>query len=245
MKTRSRFALEAPPAADGIARVTGAEAHHMRDVMRIAPGETITLLDANGLEYSASLERYSRAGAELRVIATRQAPPRARVILAQAIIKGPRMDFVIEKAAELGATELWPIICARGLVRAPGAERHARWNRLALAASKQCMLAPPMRVREAIDFRGLIGDAPHQTLSESCRLICVAGAEPIGAILERAKPGAMLIAIGPEGDFDSNELAAASAAGFVAVGLGPARLRSETAALAALAIAGQFLARGV
>ncbi|MGB6554053.1 MAG: RsmE family RNA methyltransferase [Candidatus Binataceae bacterium] len=241
MKTPPRFAIAASPTADGGARVTGAEAHHMRDVMRIAPGETITLIDANGLEYSASLERYSRAGAELRVLATRQAAPRARLILAQAIIQGPRMDFIVEKAAELGATELWPVICARGLVRTPGSERHARWNRLAIAASKQSMLAPPMRVREAIDFRGLIRDAPRETLN----LICSAGAEPIGAILERATAHAMLIAIGPEGDFDLNELAAASEAGFAPVGLGPARLRSETAALAALAIAGQFLARGV
>ncbi|HUY38962.1 MAG TPA: RsmE family RNA methyltransferase [Candidatus Binataceae bacterium] len=241
MKTTPRFAIEAPPGADGSVRVAETEAHHMRDVMRIRPGETITLIDPNGSEYSASLERYSRTGAELRVLATRQVQPRARLILAQAIIKGPRMDFVVEKAAELGATELWPVICARGLVRAPGAERLSRWNRLALAASKQSMLAPPMRVREAIDFRRLIRDAPRETL----RLICSAGAEAIGAILERAKPGAVLIAIGPEGDFDSNELAQASEAGFLAAGLGPARLRSETAALAALAIAGQFHAREV
>ena len=241
MKTPPRFAVEAPPAADGNVRVTGSEAHHLRDVMRIAPGETITLIDSNGLEYCAILERYSRTGAELRVLATRQVRPRARLILAQAIIKGPRMDFIVEKAAELGATELWPLICAHGLVRTPGAERLARWNRLALAASKQSMLAPPMRVGEAIDFRGLIRDAPRETL----RVICSAGAEAIGAIVDRAKPDAMLIAIGPEGDFDSNELAQASEAGFIAAGLGPARLRSETAALAALAIAGQFLAREV
>ncbi|MHB8382332.1 MAG: RsmE family RNA methyltransferase [Candidatus Binataceae bacterium] len=241
MKTPPRFAIEHAPDANSIVRVTGAEAHHMRDVMRIAAGETITLVDANGMEYSASLERYARDGAELRVITTRQPQPRARLILAQAIIKGPRMDFIVEKAAELGATEMWPVICARGLVRAPGAERHARWKRLALSASKQCMLAPPMRVREAIDFPALIRGAPRETL----RLICSAGAEPIGAIVARSAPRAMLIAIGPEGDFDPRELALASEAGFLAAGLGPSRLRSETAALAALAIAGQFLASEV
>ncbi len=241
MKTPPRFAIEAPPAADGTIRVTGNEAHHMRDVMRVTPGETITLIDAEGLEYSARLERYSRSSAELRVLATRRASSRARLILAQAIIKGPRMDFIVEKAAELGATELWPIICARGQVREPGAERHARWNRLAIAASKQSILAPPMRVREAIDFRGLIRDAPRETLKLSCSV----SAEPIGAILEHATPNAVLIAVGPEGDFDSTELASASEAGFVPAGLGPARLRSETAALVALAIAGQFLTRGV
>jgi 16S rRNA (uracil1498-N3)-methyltransferase len=241
MKTPPRFAIDATPAADGTIHVTGPEAHHIRDVMRITPGETITLIGATGLEYSASLERYLGDGAELRVLATRQSRQRPRLILAQAIIKGPRMDFIVEKAAELGATELWPVVCARGLVRTPGAERHARWNRLAVAACKQSMLAPPMRVREVIDFRGLIRDAPRETLE----LIGSAGAEAISAIIERTMPRAMLIAIGPEGDFDAKELAEASEAGFVAAGLGPARLRSETAALAALAIAGQFVARGV
>lgn len=241
MKTPPRFAIEHAPDADGIARVTGAEAHHLRDVMRIAPGETVTLVDMNGLEHSAKLERYARDGAEFRITATRHPPARARLILAQAIIKGPRMDFIVEKAAELGATELWPVICARGLVRTPGAERQARWNRLALSASKQCMLAPAMSVREAIDFPILIRDAPRETLA----LICCAGAEPIGAAAARIAPHAMLIAIGPEGGFDPRELALASEAGFVAAGLGPSRLRSETAALAALAIAGQFLAREV
>ncbi len=241
MKPPPRFAIEAAPGADGIVRLPGTEAHHMRDVMRIAPGDTVMLIDATGLEYTASLERYTRGAAELRVIATRAAEPRAALILAQAIIKGPRMDFLVEKAAELGATELWPIVCARGLVRAPGAERHARWNRLAIAAAKQSLAIPPMRVREAADFTALIRAAPRDTLA----MVCSAGAEPIGAILERAAPSAILIAIGPEGDFDPGELAQASEAGFVAAGLGSARLRSETAALAALAIAAQYLARGI
>ncbi|MGH7778711.1 MAG: RsmE family RNA methyltransferase [Candidatus Binataceae bacterium] len=241
MKTLPRFAIETAPGPGGLIRMTGTEAHHMRDVMRIAPGATVSLIDANGIECTASLERYDRTAAELRVIATRTAKARPPLILAQAIIKGPRMDFIVEKAAELGATELWPIVCARGLVRAPGIERHTRWDRLAIAASKQSMALPPMRVREAIDFHGLIREAPRDTL----RLLCSAGADAIGAILGRTAPRAMLIAIGPEGDFDPREFAEASEAGFVAAGLGPARLRSETAALAALAIAGQFLAREV
>jgi 16S rRNA (uracil1498-N3)-methyltransferase len=241
MKTAPRFALDTAPDAGGVIRVSGSEAHHMRGVMRVAPGDTVILLDANGTEYTASLVRYERAAAELRIIATRAAAPRAPLILAQAIIKGPRMDFIVEKAAELGATELWPIACARGLVRTPGAERHARWTRLALAAAKQSMALPPMRVREVCDFAALIRAAPRDTL----RILCAAGVDPIGAIVERAAPRAILIAIGPEGDFDPDERAAAFAAGFAAAGLGPSRLRSETAALAAIAIAAQYLARAV
>ena len=73
-----------------------------------------------------------------------------RIILAAAIVKGPRMDFVVEKAAELGASELWPLVCARGLVRAPGTERLARWRRLALSAAKQSQSPAAMEVRPPI-----------------------------------------------------------------------------------------------
>ncbi|HUY28388.1 MAG TPA: RsmE family RNA methyltransferase [Candidatus Binataceae bacterium] len=245
MKTPPRFAIDSQPGADATARVTGPEAHHMRDVMRIAPGETVTLIDANGSEYAAQLVRYDRAAAELRVLAMRPAPPRARLIVAQAIIKGPRMAFVVEKAAELGATELWPLTCARGLVRTSAPARHTRWNRLALAAAKQSLLAPPMQVREELTFGELIRDATRGALADALRLVCSAGAEAMAALLERERPRAILIAIGPEGDFTPDEIAAALSAGFIAAGLGPARLRSETAAIAALAIASQWLARAV
>ena len=245
MKTPPRFALDAAPGPDGIARITGAEAHHMRDVARIAPSDTVTLIDASGAEYSARLERYGHAVAELRILALHAAKSRPELIIAPAIIKGPRMDFLTEKAAELGATSLWPVVCARGLVRAPGAERIARWNRLAIAAAKQSMAVPPMRVHEAIDFAGLVSAARRDPTFGGIRLICTPGAEPAGAILERERPRAILIACGPEGDFDADERALASQAGFIAAGLGPNRLRSETAVIAAIAIAAQWLASGV
>ncbi|HVA82005.1 MAG TPA: RsmE family RNA methyltransferase, partial [Candidatus Binataceae bacterium] len=91
----------------------------------------------------------------------------------------------------------------------------------------------------------LIGDATRGALADALLVFCSAGAEPMAALLERERPRAILIAIGPEGDFTPDEIAAALSAGFIAAGLGPARLRSETAAIAALAIASQWLARAV
>ncbi|HEV2171048.1 MAG TPA: RsmE family RNA methyltransferase, partial [Candidatus Binatus sp.] len=138
-----------------------------------------------------------------------------------------------EKAAELGASQLWPLICARGLVRSPGEERLSRWRRLALAAAKQSHSAAPMEVRAPIAFDDLIRGVPSGTLA----LICAQGGEPLHEVIRRANRAAILIAVGPEGDFDDDERAKAAGAGFVAAGLGCNRLRSETAALAAVSIA--------
>jgi len=146
------------------------------------------------------------------------------------------MDLIVEKAAELGATELWPLLCARSVAKAPGDERVARWRRLALAASKQSLAIPPLHVLDAISFDRLIQIAPRDTLA----LMCFASADAIGSVLSVRKPSGLLIAIGPEGDFDDHEISAAKAAGFVGASLGPNRLRSETAALVALALAGEW-----
>jgi 16S rRNA (uracil1498-N3)-methyltransferase len=133
----------------------------------------------------------------------------------------------------LGASELWPLVCARGLVRSPGAERIARWRRLALSAAKQSQSVSTMEVRSPVGVDELIRDVPPGTLA----IICAQGGEPLGEVIRRTHPRAILIAVGPEGDFDDDERAKARTAGFVAVGLGPNRLRSETAALAAVSIA--------
>ena len=228
-----RFGIEAPPDAEGIAIVQGAELHHMRDVMRVRVGDGVALLDRDGSEHIGTIERYDRDRALIKVSSSSAARSDSRLILAAAIIKGPRMDLVVEKAAELGATELWPVVCAHGLVKSPGSERLLRWRRLAIAAAKQSLSPRPMEVRATTSFADLIRSVPKDTLA----LICRMGGEPLGEVIRRLAPRAILIACGPEGDFDREERAAAQAAGFVAAGLGPNRLRSETAAIAALSIA--------
>ncbi|MDO8432710.1 MAG: RsmE family RNA methyltransferase [Candidatus Binatus sp.] len=227
-----RFSILSPPDARDVAIVEGAELHHMRDVMRLHAGDEVALLDRDGREHLGVIDRYDRSQAFVRITASRS-PLATRLILAAAIIKGPRMDLVVEKAAELGASELWPTVCAHGLVKSPGVERLARWRRLALAAAKQSLTPRPMEVRTPIAFADLIRSVPADTLA----IICERGCEPLGEVIRRLAPRAILIATGPEGDFDPGERAAAHAAGFVAAGLGSNRLRSETAAIAALSIA--------
>jgi 16S rRNA (uracil1498-N3)-methyltransferase len=204
--------------------------------MRLRPGDAVTLIDESGTTWSGTIHAYDRDSASVRVAKIGNAHPRPALILAPAIVKGPRMDFLIEKAAELGATELWPIVCARNVGKPPGREKTQRWSRLATAASKQSLALPPMRVSEPRPFTTLIQAVPRDTLP----LICSAGTEPMAEVIRKMRPQAMLIASGPEGDFDMAEMDSALEAGFAPVGLGPNRLRSETAAIAALAIAAQW-----
>ena len=240
MPPTRRFSIAHAPDASRIAQVEGAELHHMRAVLRLAVGAPVSLLDPAGVEHQGAIERYERERAIIRIESSSPAAAGPRIILAAAIVKGPRMDFLVEKAAELGATELWPLICARGLVRSPGPERLARWRRLALAAAKQSQSAAAMEVRSSIGVDEMIRSVPPDTLA----VICAQGAAPLVSAIRRAHPRAILIAVGPEGDFDEAERAHAANAGLVAAGLGPNRLRSETAALGAISIAAGLLHDG-
>jgi 16S rRNA (uracil1498-N3)-methyltransferase len=234
-----RFSIAHPPDASHIAYVEGAELHHMRAVLRLTVDARVSLLDPADVEHRGVIDRYERDRAVIRVESSLSmpSPARPRIILAAAIIKGPRMDFLVEKAAELGASELWPLVCARGLVRSPGAERLARWNRLALSAAKQSQSAAAMEIRTPVALDDLIRSVPPGALA----VICAQEGEPLVNVIRRAHPSAILIAVGPEGDFDDDERAKAAGAGFVAAGLGPNRLRSETAALGAVSIAAGLL----
>jgi 16S rRNA (uracil1498-N3)-methyltransferase len=232
-----RFSIARAPDSSGVAHVEGAELHHMRTVLRLAVDARVSLLDPHGIEHRGVIERYERDRAVMRIESSSPPSASGRIILAAAIVKGPRMDFIVEKAAELGASELWPLVCARGLVRSPGAERIARWRRLALSAAKQSQSVSTMEVRSPVGIDELIRGVPPGTLA----IICAQGGTPLNEVIRRAHPRAILIAVGPEGDFDDDERAKVRTAGFVAVGLGPNRLRSETAALAAVSIAAGLL----
>jgi len=207
----------------------------MRDVMRLAPGTEIALFDERGAEYAGTIRRYEARHAVVEIAAATGAHAESTggLILAAAVIKGPRMDFLVEKAAELGAAELWPVLCARGVVRDVGGERLARWRRLATAAAKQS-LAP--RATEIAAPLGL-GDLIRRPDEGRLCVILSQGAPALGALLRAARNRSILLLSGPEGGFTDDELTALRAARFVAAGLGGRRLRSETAALAALGIA--------
>ncbi len=235
MKHPPRFAISDDPVAYGTLRVTGAELHHMRDVMRLGTGAEIMLCSQEGTEYAGRIAGFEPNAAIITVAGARRNNDRKprRLILAGALIKAARMDLLIEKAAELDATEFWPLVCARSIIREPGPARRERWHRISIAAAKQSLRPRPMEIRPPVQVAAMVRAVPIEALA----VTCLAGAEPLGALIRRTAPPAVVLACGPEGDFTADELAAMRAARFVPAGLGGNRLRSETAALAALSIA--------
>jgi RsmE family RNA methyltransferase len=127
------------------------------------------------------------------------------------------------------------------------AERIGRWRRLAIAAAKQSLAPAALELHEPVQFTDLIESLAKDTLAGGApdaaplKVICTMGAEPIASVVRRRKPRGIIVACGPEGDFIESELKAAKDAGFVAAGLGNNRLRSETAAIAAVSVAAALL----
>jgi len=237
MNRPPRFAVTRTAVHDGVATVGGAELHHMRDVMRLRTGAAVTMLDEAGVEYHGRIRKFEPEQALIEIQDRVEQRRAFSLILATAIIRGPRMDLLVEKAAELGAAELWPVICARNRIHNPGSERLARWRRLAIAAAKQSLTPQPMEVVEPRSFADVIASqAPGRV-----RIICRPSAPSLARIVREAGARDLLILIGPEGDFDSEEAVSAERAGFRPASLGPNRLRSETAAIAALSIAAAAL----
>jgi 16S rRNA (uracil1498-N3)-methyltransferase len=234
MSEPRRFVLDESSVTDTVATLTGGELHHLRDVLRLQTGDEVTILDPRGREHRARLREISRYRATADIIQTSMAPPRTATILAAAVIKGPRMDFIVEKAVELGAAELWPILTARTQVRALTEERIARWRRLAAAAAKQSKAPAVMIIGQAIT----LGRLTESTQADTLRLICDVEGAPMHLVIRTARPSRLILLCGPEGGFDPEEIEAARRAGYIGVTLGPNRMRAETAAIAALSIAG-------
>lgn len=215
------------------------EAHHAFDVLRMQPGDRATVFDGEGAEAEVELLKRGKTGAELRRISVGKTPRLAcRITLAQAVPKGKNMDLIIEKATELGAAGIVPLLSERTVVRGSEEDhirKRAKWQRVAIEACKQCgqnflpQVAEPCTPRdffargERFDLM-LIGSLQND-------------ARPFKEVLGVAKrPASVLILIGPEGDFTPAELSLAKSHGCRPVTLGPIILRTETAAIYCLSV---------
>ena len=124
------------------ARLTGPEAHHARSVLRLDPRDRVVLFDGRGREATAEISSLNSSAVQLRVLQEAITPPlRARITLAQAVPKGKNMDLIVQKAVEIGAAEIFPLLSARTVVqldRESAAQKTAKWQTVALEAAKQC-----------------------------------------------------------------------------------------------------------
>ncbi|MDR2240509.1 MAG: 16S rRNA (uracil(1498)-N(3))-methyltransferase [Zoogloeaceae bacterium] len=234
----SRFFCPPPLPPDGFAELPPAAAHHALRVLRLGVGDDVTLFDGSGGEYPG---RIIEAGPGVRVRlgvkneTERESP--LEFTLAQALPSGDKMDFVVQKAVELGVARIQPLAAARSVMRLSG-ERAARrvehWRQVAVSACEQCGRNRLPQIAPVRDLRQWLGSLPPD--DGACRLQL----SPHGGQRLRDVAGArrFLLLIGPEGGFAPEEAEAARRAGFAELSLGPRILRAETAGLAALAALG-------
>jgi len=211
------------------------EAHHILHVLRAGDGDRIRMFNGAGQEADAIL-RSPGGGTPptLDVQETRTAPERSfNIILLQAILKGNRMELLIEKATELGVGRIVPVTTRRVIPRldaAQGRQKRDRWERIAVSAAKQCgtpwlpVIDAPVPLASAMQY------AAGPVLLASLG----AGARPLATVIDElraAPPAAVTVIIGPEGDLTPEEIHALRAAGARPVSLGSLTLRAETAAI--------------
>jgi 16S rRNA (uracil1498-N3)-methyltransferase len=218
--------------------LAGATFHHLAHVLRVRAGDKLTLFDGRGREAEALVVRLWDGELLVQVGAVRQgtrAP--VAITLLVGLLKGDKMDWVVQKATELGVARLAPVATAHGVVKLDGeraAGRHARWIRIAAEAARQCGRSDVPEIAEVSDLAAALDAASgwRVVLHEAAK-----GAS-LRALLPAVPPPIVTVAVGPEGGFAPDEIEAARGRGFVMCGLGPRILRAETAALAALAVLG-------
>ena len=230
----ARFHL--PPESWQSGVLTGDEARHLMQVLRIRAGETVTVFDGHGRRAPAEVLTVSRDHVSLKLgEPLTPPPPLPSITLAQAIPKGKNMDLIVQKAVELGIARIQPLVTKNTVVQ-PGEGKSDKWRRNALEACKQCGQDTLPDIADPLPFDRWLAHCGAGTLPAANHLRLIAslapGARPFRETL-RAHPAttAATLLIGPEGDFTPAETEAAIAAGFLPVSLGSIVLRVETATL--------------
>jgi 16S rRNA (uracil1498-N3)-methyltransferase len=232
----TRVYVEAPVAAGKRVVVEGSAVNHITRVLRLRSGDALTVFDGSGGEFGARIEEFRK---DAVVVAVEEHRPLDRespltLTLAQGISRGERMDWIIQKATELGTSKIVPLFTKRSMVRLDErqAERKIQhWRAIAVAACEQCGRNKVPELVTPIDFFDVL---PADSSGATRLLLSPTGDLRIEDLQDTGK--AITVLIGPEGGLEDVEQEAALAAGFKAVRLGPRVLRTETAAVAALTI---------
>jgi len=239
-----RFYLPPALCRPPLLKLTGGEAHHARDVLRLGGREEVRVLDGAGRQFVCEVQASDRREVILLVKQTLVAePPRARVTLAQAIPKGKILESIIQKATELGVARIVPVLSERVATRldeAAAADKAEKWQQVAVEAIKQCGQPWLPEVEKPATLPAWLARG------EKFELALVGSLQGDGqhprkyfqefAEQHQRMPNAVAGWIGPEGDFTAEELDLIRASGARPVDLGPLVLRSETAALYLVAV---------
>ncbi len=235
-----------PPAAwqlDALA-LDERETRHLRDVLRLTPGTKVVVFDGLGHEATAEITEIGKNSTTLQRLQHSLTPALpCQITLGQAIPKGKNMDLIVQKATELGASAIVPLISERTVVQIDPAEagtKQAKWQTVAIEAAKQCgqnrvpAIASPLAPKpyfERGDRFDLMLIASLQDDARSLKSVLAEHERETGA-----RPASVLILIGPEGDFTPAETSLAKSHGCRPITLGPIILRTETAAFYCLSV---------
>jgi 16S rRNA (uracil1498-N3)-methyltransferase len=228
-----RFYLDAPLRAGGVCTLSEDAAHHAIHVLRLREGDPITLFNGRGGEFAARIASIQRLRLAVDLLEHRAVERESalRVTLVQGVSAGEKMDSTVRKAVELGVAEVQPVLAARSVARPKGDRadtRRAHWQKVVIAACEQCGRNRIPEVHPLVDARDYRPAGPAIKI-----LLSPLAQQPFSKISFQAND--FVLAAGPEAGFTAEEEASFAAAGFVPASLGPRVLRTETAAVAALA----------
>ncbi len=243
MSRPPRFFISSDQISSEHAVVSGEDVRHIATVLRMKTGDELLLCDGQGTEYVARISGLTRTEVEADVVSqTNRGVAFPRIILGQGLPKSDKMDLIVQKATELGAAAVVPLVTERTIVKIRDeAKRLVRWQKIVREAAMQSNRADIPRIESIRPFRDFILSLAPGPMTLFL-LPWEEAATPIKSVLRGASGiKSIIVLIGPEGGFSQNEAAAAKDRGFHPVSLGSTILRTETASLAALSIIGYEL----
>ena len=237
-----RFIVDPGNIQNGQVKIEGDDLKHLKKVLRLVPGDSINVFDGSGREYEARLLSVDKtcALAEITAVFQAETEPGIRLTLYQGLLKGEKMDLIVQKGVELGISRIVPMITERTVVQLDddkGGKKALRWSKIAREASKQCRRAMVPHVSEPVAFEDALSQLKrheavlllYENESKKClkeTLKCYT--------INKIKDIAVIV--GPEGGFAPHEIEKYANSGFDVAGMGGRILRAETAAISVIAI---------
>lgn len=245
--TSNRFYIKRIKPRSSTVLLFGEEHHHLSKVARIKPKEKVWLFDEHGTNYLARVEEIAKDRTRLSILEERgKEEPKTQIALAQSLIKSKKMDFILQKATELGMTTFIPVIAARSIIKIEEKieTRLERWQKISREATKQCgrsaipAILPPQHLGKLIEERK----------EERKLFLCENRGNYLKDILlqdldsqrKDKQPYSVIVLTGPEGGWTAEEVSLILKHGYEAVSLGKYILKSETAAISSLAMISHF-----
>jgi len=236
-----RFLVENLNAQDGVCTITGPESRHMTRVLRMEAGDRFVLMDGQGNRFLAAIESATRQG--VRVVLERSLPKPAHspvtITLCQALLKSGQMDYLIQKTSELGVDHIHPFSSLRTITmlrRERLSNRIRHWREIARSSAKQSGRVVPAQINFPLTLGELATKWKEEKVIKAIFWEGEGTTDLKGLLRGSSRAGKFIGMVGPEGGFAGEEIELAADAGFIPVTLGNRILRSETAALAMVAI---------